>query len=818
MVYSQSGLNTYHFSNNFTLTNMINPKYISAAEVGNSILLKQTEKRDPKFYSKYRKDGLVDLHKDIYPLVKPAQEMALWPEFSLRKIKLFPGETLTDLLLANAIVLAHEYTQQEKSTQQLFAKAIEYYNELASKRISLASPFFNNLRKDGKANLSSCFIMEVGDSLKSIMKHVTYCAEISKAGGGAGVYVGKIRAKGAPVNGHKNAASSVMNWVRMFDQVCVSVNQLGQRPGAITVALPIWHADIEEFLDCQTENGDLRAKAYNIQPQVCIPDYFMKELEAGSDTFLFCPYQLEKNNINPSKDKGWYEKAVDKKLYRESVSARKLWAIIQEREMTVGRPYIFYTDNAQINSPFKKNYGNINSANLCCFSGETLILTKQGERPIASIAGTLADPTIVRVWNGLNYANAPVYKVADEQVLYRVTFSQGQYVDVTEDHNFFVATQASARSEDTDRYDKILKVQTRDLKKGMQLPLVHMPGTGSTSQYLQKAKNYVTKVTKLDGLHTVYCLTEPLRNMVIANGVPTGQCESYSYFEAERYIHCCNLASINLAEHTSLESISKSTEIATEMADLSLNLSFIDIEEAQNHVRDFRTIGVGMMGLADWLAANGEYYSSLDFIEKTQKAISIAAYKTSVKLASKWGACLAYDNLESELWDKLDQEPGLEATRELRAIHGIRNAMLLATAPNTSTSLVMGATASFLPPYSHEFYDESEDHTLPVVCKYDPDSYLTNRQIPQEFITDATAVMQKYMDAGISMEYLYPKGASWSTNKAVSKNKIEAWKKGVKAVYYIRTIDTKAPEVSGGNGTSSLRPPEIGGHCSACAN
>jgi ribonucleotide reductase alpha subunit len=798
----------------------INPKYISAAEVGKVILSKQDEKRDTKFYKKYRKDGLVALHKEIYPLVKPVQEMALWPEFSLRKIKLFPGETLTDLVLANAIVLAHEYDKQEKgnlSLSQLYDKAIEYYNELASKLISLASPFFNNLRKDGKANLSSCFIMEVGDSLKSIMKHVTYCAEISKAGGGAGVYVGKIRAKGAPVNGHKNAASSVMNWIRLFDQVCVSVNQLGQRPGAITVALPIWHADIEEFLDCQTENGDLRAKAYNIQPQVCIPDYFMKELEAGSDTFLFCPYQLEANNIDPSKNKDWYQEAVNQGLYRSKISARKLWAIIQEREMTVGRPYIFYTDNVQINSPFKK-FGNINSANLCCFSAETLLLTEDGEKPIASIAGTLSDPAIARVWNGINYANAPVYRVADEQVLYRVKFSQGQSVDVTEDHNFFIATQESLRSDDTDRYDKLLQVQTRDLVKGMRLPLVYMPGTGSTSAYLQKSKNYVTSIKKLEGLHTVYCLTEPLRNMVIANGVPTGQCESYSYFEAERYIHCCNLVSINLAEHTSFESIGKSTAIATEMADLSLNISFIDIEEAQTHVRDFRTIGVGMMGLADWLAANGEYYSSLDFIEKTQKTISIAAYKKSVELASKWGACIAYNQLESELWNLLDSEPGLETTKELRAIHGIRNSMLLATAPNTSTSLVMGATASFLPPYSHEFYDESEDHTLPVVCKYDPNSYLTNQQIPQEFITDATAVMQRWMDSGISMEYLYPKGASWSTNKRVSDNKIDAWKKRVKAVYYLRTIDTKASGTSSGNGTSSLRPPEIGGYCSACAN
>lgn len=768
----------------------INPKYIEAAKNGKAILNKQSQSRNTKFYKHYG-SKIVLLHNQLYGQVAPVQELAMWPQFSLKKIKLFPGETLTDLLLANAIVLALEYNRlenQDLEEYEIKAKVIEYYTELATKRISLASPFFNNLRKSGDRNLSSCFIMQVGDSLESIMKHVTYCAQISKAGGGAAVELGLIRAKGAKVNGHKNAASSVMAWVRLIDQVCVSVNQLGQRPGAITVALPIWHADIEEFLDCQTENGDLRAKAYNIQPQVCIPDEFMRALEIDSDYYLFCPKQLADKHINPSKGK-WYDAAVSQGLYRSKISARKLWATIQERQRTLGRPYIFFTDNAQINSPFKNNYGNINSANLCCATGETLILTKDGEKPIASIAGTLSEPAICEVWNGINYANAPVYKVADNQVVYRVKFSQGQYLDVTEDHSFYIATENSFRAEDTDALPTMLKVQTKNLSKGMRLPLVYMPGANHTKGYLQKAKNYVTSITQLDGLHSVYCLTEPLRNMVIMNGVPVGQCESYSYFEAERYIHCCNLISINLAEHEDLESVSRSTSIATEMADLSLNLSKIDIPEVLAHVQDFRTIGIGLMGLADWLAKHGEYYSSLKFIEKTQKIVTAAAYKKSVELASMWGACLANSSLSSELWNLLDSELASSALQ--RSKTGIRNSMLIATAPNTSTSLVMGSTASFLPPYNTDFYDESEDYTLAVTTKYSPEAYLTASQIPCDFITDATAAMQKYTDAGISMEYLLPFGAPWATNKAFSETKVKAWKAGIKAVYYVRSSESQ---------------------------
>jgi ribonucleoside-diphosphate reductase alpha chain len=224
------------------------------------------------------------------------------------------------------------------------------------------------------------------------------------------------------------------------------------------------------------------------------------------------------------------------------------------------------------------------------------------------------------------------------------------------------------------------------------------------------------------------------------------------------------------------------------MVDLSLNISKLNIPEAQKHIEDFRTVGIGLMGLADWLAYNESYYSDLDLIEATQKTVSQAAYKASVQLASQWGLSDA-PYLDNTFWKKLGGPSGARP----------RNTMLLATAPNTSTSLVMGATASFLPPYQTEFVDESED-SVEVVTKYAPDLYLTNQQIPQEFITDCTARIQYWTDAGISMEYLLPKGASWSTNKRFSDNKISAWKQGVKAVYYCRSVD--------GTGQS----------CSSCAN
>lgn len=614
---------------------MINPKYFAQTVEGKNQLVLQESNRTEAFYSSYSPQ-IVELHKELRNVIKPVYELSNWPSFSLKKIKLLAGETLSDLLLANAVTLALEYKKLTVNSE-LKLKALEYYGLLATKKISLASPFFNGLRKPA-SNLSSCFIMEVGDNLESIMKHLTYAARISKGGGGIGVYFGKVRGKGAAIGLNKNAASSVMAWISLFDQICVSVNQLGSRPGAITVALPIWHIDIEEFLDCQTENGDLRAKAYNVQPQVCIDNVFMDAVKHGLNYDLYCPKTLAENNIDPNKDKNWQVVAEKLCIKTKTIQARKLWSIIQERQLTVGRPYIFFTDNAQANTPFK-NYGNIAACNLCV--------------------------------------------------------------------------------------------------------------------------------------------------------------ESFSYFETDKYIHCCNLISINLAEHRNLKEVFNTAGVACEMADLSLNLSVINIPEAQKHIEDFRTIGIGLMGLADWLAYHSSFYSDLKLIEDTQRTVTQAVYEKSVRLAKMWGAAKAATpnaspKLVSDLWDRLDElDP---ETKPLRLQYGIRNTMMIATAPNTSTSLTMGSTASFLPPYSTDFVDESDSHSLQIITKYDPALYLTQNQVPIDFIIDAAAVMQKWTDAGISLELLLPKGSAWSSNKEFSNSKIKGWEKGTKCYYYIRSM---APKESG---------------------
>jgi len=154
-----------------------------------------------------------------------------------------------------------------------------FYDTLSLRKLSLATPFMSNLRKGG--NVASCFILALEDDLGSIFDNIHNMAKISKNGGGIGVFMGYIRAMGSNVNGYENAAGSVVQWIKIINDTMVAVNQGGKRSGAATVALPIWHNDIQTFLDMQTEHGDLRLKCYDIFPQVTIPDIFMQRDKDG---------------------------------------------------------------------------------------------------------------------------------------------------------------------------------------------------------------------------------------------------------------------------------------------------------------------------------------------------------------------------------------------------------------------------------------------------------------------------------------------------------------------------------------------------------
>lgn len=313
--------------------------------------------------------------------------------------------------------------------------------------------------------------------------------------------------------------------------------------------------------------------------------------------------------------------------------------------------------------------------------------------------------------------------------------------------------------------------------------------------------------------------------------------ESFSNVKAGKLAHCCNLVSLNLANINDYE-LPSVCSTATRLLDNSIEMTTPPFSEAKAHNERYRTIGVGTMGLADWLAKNHLLYT--DMIKPDYRALATVgalfeeiAYwctRESMVLAKERGYYPAYPGSEwhqGKLLGSKDLEDikfrAVDATRweELAdniQKYGIRNSHIMAIAPNTSSSLVQGCTASILPTYSRFHVDKWSNGLVPVAPPFLEEAfhyYQENKQVPQQNIVRMVSTIQFWVDTGISMELIFnPNEGAYSEGSTLSPKDMydvymSAWQLGCKAIYYVRVIqkDSLAEEIQ-------LPKKE----CSVCAN
>lgn len=272
--------------------------------------------------------------------------------------------------------------KEDKEHRMTHVKAL--YDTLSTLKVTMATPTFSNAGKpDGQ--FSSCFVLTTEDSLRSIYDDNTDIATVSKFGGGVGIYFGSLRAKGSDIRGHKGVSGGIIGWLKQLDNTAVSVDQLGQRKGAIAAYLDIWHLDIPEFLELRLNTGDLTKRAHNLFTGICIPDEFMRQVNKRGDWFLFDPhkirevmgfnledfydeYKLEKGETPDKERHAWtyhYYKCVDNnELPKKRVPAIDIMKKIMIVQLETGIPYMFYRDTVNRDNP-NKHAGMIYCSNLC---------------------------------------------------------------------------------------------------------------------------------------------------------------------------------------------------------------------------------------------------------------------------------------------------------------------------------------------------------------------------------------------------------------------------------------------------------------------
>ena len=562
-------------------------------------------------------------------------------------------------------------THQNEPREERMALVKDTYEKLADRKISLGTPLLMNLRRPN-GNLSSCFIVQMDDSRDSIFYVIDQISAISKFGGGVGVNLSRVRCKGARIKGIKNASGGVIPWIRIINDTAVAVNQQGKRKGAVTVSLDVWHLDIEDFLELRTENGDQRMKAYDIFPQVVIPDLFMQKVHANEEWLLVDPneirtvYWTEMSELWGNAFNEFYSKLeADAKAGKlemfKFVSAKELFKKMMKSQIETGMPYLAFKDTLNRFNP-NKHDGLIVGTNLC-----------------------------------------------------------------TESHSNVRPTQFGAH--------------------------------------------------KLEG-------------------------EKILREEHGGLIHVCNLVSVNLANIDTDEELESVCRTSVRLLDNAIDFTEVPVLEGVLHNRRYRTIGVGAMGLADWLAKrNIAYTKSADEVDALFEKFAAYCIQASIDLAKTKGPYGAYDGSDwsrgiilghNQAW--FEEHANLKDRWQLifdeLKQYGVRNSQITAIAPNTSSSLIQGCTASVLPVYSKFFVETHGKGSIPNCPPFIAQKlwyYQENRNIDQRVVVDIMARLNKWIDTGISVELIYNLNRDIRA-KDIYNTIMDAWQKGLKTLYYTRSI------------------------------
>lgn len=440
------------------------------------------------------------------------------------------NECIQHIFIGNAML----YASVEKQNERL-SYVEQFYKELSNLSFSLASPQLMNLRKG--LNNASCFIIAPNDNIDSIYDNMKNTALISKSGGGLGFYAGYVRAKGSRLMGEDNASSGVIPMIKVFNDTLVYVNQAGKRKGAGTVALPIWHNDILDFLDIQTEVGDARTKCFDIQPQVCFYDLFfeMKRENKKQIWLTFCPHEV-KEVLGIVMPEVYNEDFV--KAYRdveEAYKEGKLKVVTEHilNDLYVkycqvlferGRPYATFVDKINRENP-NKHDGVILCGNLCV-APETMILTRDGYKVISELEGEK-----VEVWNGEEWSETTVVKTGENKKLITVKTSSNQELTCTEYHKWYVqenykqSSIVMKRTHELKVGDKLIKFDLPVIEGDVDLPFAYTNGfysgdgcytKGNQRTYLYHEKQKLLK--HIEDVRSVYVDEKQNRTVITHNG------------------------------------------------------------------------------------------------------------------------------------------------------------------------------------------------------------------------------------------------------------------------------------------------------------
>lgn len=644
---------------------------------------------------------------------------------------------------------------------------LDIREDIKEKRFLFGGRILSNrgLHKRGrKVTYSNCYVVTPPeDNLESIFDTAKKLARTFSYGGGCGIDISLLRPKGSKVNNAAKYTSGAVSFMDLYSLTTEIIGQNGRR-GALMISIDVEHPDIIEFTKVKSDLK--RVTKANIS--IRVNERFMKAVERNES------YEVE-----------W---DVCGEKVKHTIDAPSIWKELCYQNWNYAEPGILFWDNIENNNLLAQDKEFKYAGTNPCVVGETLILTDKGEIPIKDLIGKECN-----VWNGYDWSTVRPRVTGHDQELYKVSFSNGSEVICTPYHKWVI------------EYHEY-RVETRNLNIGQQIKTYTLPD----NKFCKGVT--VTGIEKLDyKADIVYCMNEPYNHTFIANGIITGNC-------AEEPLPAggsCLLGSIILPSFLNekngifdFELLEQTVEHSVKSLDdvLEEGLPLHPLLEQRESVRDWRQIGLGILGLGDLLIKMGLKYGSkesFEFVEKVMDCIWIKAVDTSCKLAEEKGMypkCKKdlFVNNKTELFNVLPNE-----LKDRIYKYGLRNSQIMTCAPTGTLGTMLEMSTGIEPNFAFSYTRKTESlHGKDVyyevytkIAKEYIDKHKLNgiNELPDYFISAQNinpidrvkmqGIIQRYIDASISSTVNLVNSA---TVEDVSKLYVGAWKNGLKGMTVYR--------------------------------
>ncbi len=221
-----------------------------------------------------------------------------------------------------------------------------------------------------KPRLSNCYILDMEDNIEHIGKTITDVLKLSKATGGIGLSVTKLRASGSAISTNNTFSSGPIPFLHIIDSAIRAISRAGKKMGALCFYLENWHLDFQEYMDLKQNAGDDYRRTRTANIAVYLSDEFMRRVKNDDYWYLFDPADVR--DLVELSGRAFSERYKEYCALAQSgkiKNFKKLKALDQFRQIIVSlqataHPWLTFKDAINVRA-LNNNTGTIYGSNLC---------------------------------------------------------------------------------------------------------------------------------------------------------------------------------------------------------------------------------------------------------------------------------------------------------------------------------------------------------------------------------------------------------------------------------------------------------------------